>query len=85
MKNLLPLFVLLGLAIGVSAQEIVDFSDLPDISSPSPIPDGYGNLIWTGFFYVDPYMWVAPARASSMGRLTSVRTPLDTKHEATMA
>jgi hypothetical protein len=57
MKNLLLLFVLLGLAIGASAQELMNFSDLPDISSPSPMPNGYGNLNWTGFFYVDPYDW----------------------------
>lgn len=57
MKNLLLLVVLLGLAIGASAQETVNFSDLPDISSPSPVPNGYGNLNWTGFFYVDPYNW----------------------------
>jgi len=36
MKNLLLLFALLGLAVGASAQEIVNFSDLPDASSPSP-------------------------------------------------
>lgn len=57
MKNLLLLFVVLGLAIGASAQELVNFSDLPDISSPSPVPNGYGNLNWTGFFYVDPWNW----------------------------
>jgi hypothetical protein len=57
MKNLLLLFVLLGLALGASAQELVNFSDLPHISNPSPVPDGYGNLTWTGFFYVDPYEW----------------------------
>lgn len=57
MKNLLLLFVLLGLAIGATAQETVNFSDLPLINSPSPIPDGYANLTWTGFFYVDPFQW----------------------------
>ncbi len=57
MKNLLLLFVLLGLAIGASAQELMNFSDLPDISSPSPLPNGYGNLNWTGFFFVDPFQW----------------------------
>jgi len=61
MKNLLLLVLSLGLLFGgataASAQETVNFSDLPDISSPSPVPDGYGNLTWTGFFYVDPYEW----------------------------
>ena len=58
MKNLLLLFVLLALAIGATAQETVNFSDLPNISSPSPVPDGYANLNWTGFFYVNPFEWI---------------------------
>jgi hypothetical protein len=69
MKNLLLLFALLGLAVGASAQEIVNFSDLPDASSPSPIPDGYGNLNWAGFFYVDPYEWAGAGPGFKHGPL----------------
>lgn len=57
MKNLFLLFVLLALAIGAGAQELITFADLPDINNPSPMPNGYGNLNWTGFFYVDPFEW----------------------------
>lgn len=57
MKNLLLLFVLVGLALAANAQELINFADLPDMDSPSPMPNGYGNLNWTGFSYVDPYDW----------------------------
>ena len=58
MKKLLLLVVLLGLAaLGATAQETVNFSDLPDMDNPSPIPNGYGNVTWSGFYFVDPFDW----------------------------
>ena len=57
MKKLALLFLLLALAIGASAQAKIDFANLPDAPSPSPLPNGYGNLNWTGAFYVDPFKW----------------------------
>jgi len=47
----------LALAVGASAQERLNFSDLPLISSPTPMPNGYGQLDWGNFYYVNPYGW----------------------------
>lgn len=57
MKYLTLLILVLGLAIGVNAQSTITFSDLPDISTPSPMPNGYGGVNWSGVFYVDPFGW----------------------------
>lgn len=57
MKNLLLLVVLLALAIGASAQTTINFADLPNVSVPTPLPNGYGNVNWSGVFYVDPAEW----------------------------
>ena len=48
---------LLGLVSGTSAQEKLSFADLPLVSSPSPMPNGYGRMDWSNFFYVNPYNW----------------------------
>jgi hypothetical protein len=48
---------LLALAIGASAQQQLNFSNLPLVNSPSLVPNGYGSLSWGNFFYVDPYTW----------------------------
>jgi hypothetical protein len=57
MKYLTLLVLLLGLAIAASAQGTVNFSNLPDVSSPTPMPNGYGGVNWAGVFYVDPWEW----------------------------
>src|SRR5271157_4235059 len=57
MKNLLLLFVLLGLALAANAQGSFNFSNLPDVSAPTPVPNDYGGVNWTGVFYVDPFEW----------------------------
>jgi len=56
-KTLIVLASLLALAIGASAQQQVNFSQLPLISSPAPVPNGYDQLNWGNFFYVDPFTW----------------------------
>ena len=56
-KTLILVACLLALALGAAAQEDLNFADLPLISSPSPMPNGYGQLNWNNFFYVDPYLW----------------------------
>ena len=48
---------LLALVVGASAQQNINFSNLPLINSPSPLPNGYGQLDWGNFFYVNPYGW----------------------------
>src|SRR5580704_769111 len=51
---ILCLFALLTVA---SAQEQLNFAQLPLINAPSPMPDGYGQLGWSNFYYVNPYGW----------------------------
>ena len=43
-------------ALGAQAQQL-NFSELPFVSSPSPMPSGYGRLNWANVFYVNPYAW----------------------------
>jgi len=57
MKYLTLLVLLLGLTIGASAQGTFNFSYLPDVSIPTPMPNGYGGVNWQGVFYVDPWEW----------------------------
>jgi hypothetical protein len=61
MKRLLAIacltICLVSLAIGADAQEQLNFSQLPLVNSPSPMPNGYGQLGWANFFYVNPYGW----------------------------
>lgn len=47
---------LLSLAFTAQAQQL-NFSQLPFVDSPSPMPAGYGRLNWANFFYVNPYAW----------------------------
>ena len=51
-------FCLLALAAGASAQEQLNFADLPSVSTPSPMPNGYGQLDWGNFFFVDPSQYL---------------------------
>lgn len=45
------------LAFGAQAQDQINFSNLPLVDTPSPMPAGYGRLNWANFFYVNPYAW----------------------------
>jgi len=51
---ILCLFALLTVA---SAQEQLNFAQFPILNIPSPMPDGYGQLDWSNFYYVNPYGW----------------------------
>jgi len=53
-KTLVLLACLVALAMGATAQEQINFSDLPLIGTPAPIPAGYSRLNWSNFWYVDP-------------------------------
>ncbi len=48
---------LLALVVGASAQATLNFSQLPLVDNPTPMPNGYGQLDWGNFFYVNPYGW----------------------------
>jgi len=55
MKNTLVLLACMAaMAIGATAQEQINFSDLPLVGKPAPVPAGYGDLNWSNFWYVDP-------------------------------
>ena len=49
----------LVLAVGAGAQEQINFSDLPLVTTATPVPSGYGGLNWSNFWYVDPGLWAA--------------------------
>ena len=58
MKKTLVLLTIIGaLALAATAQEHLNFADLPRAPMPTPMPDGYGRLNWQNFFYVDPSQW----------------------------
>ena len=58
MKKMLVLLALvLALAFGATAQENLNFGDLPLVSTPTLMPNGYGQLNWTNIYYVDPVLW----------------------------
>jgi hypothetical protein len=61
---ILCLFALLTVA---SAQEQLNFSQLPLINSPSPMPNGYGQLDWVNFFYVNPSGWSGAGPGYKLG------------------
>jgi hypothetical protein len=57
MKYLTLFLLILGLAISAAAQATINFANLPDVSTPSPLPNAYGGVNWSGVFYVDPLKW----------------------------
>lgn len=58
---------LLTLAVGASAQQQLNFSQLPQVNSPMPMPSGYGQLSWGNFFYVDPFEWSGAGTGYKLG------------------
>ncbi len=66
-KTLVLLACLMALAISATAQNQLDFSSLPLLNSPSPVPAGYGQLNWDNFFYVDPYTWSGAGAGYKLG------------------
>lgn len=49
--------VLAMTAMAASAQQQINFADLPLIATPAPLPGGYAGLNWGNFFYVDPILY----------------------------
>jgi len=56
-----------ALLASASAQEQLNFADLPLISSPQPMPNGYGQLSWGNFFYVNPFGWATAGPGYKLG------------------
>ena len=61
MKKLVLWFFLLTLAAYAGAQQTINFADLPDVGTATPLPTGYHSLTWSGVSYVDPF------KATGMG------------------
>lgn len=62
MKSVLSIvglsLLLLGFVMPASAQQNLNFADLPLVNTPSPMPSGYGQLDWgNNLYYVNPYGW----------------------------
>jgi hypothetical protein len=47
----------LALLTGASAQTQINFSSLPLVSMPAPMPSTYNGLNWNNVFFVDPAEW----------------------------
>lgn len=71
MKKVALLLLLVALAISASAQATLDFSDLPDARTPTPMPNGYGNLNWSSVSYVNPFEWSGAGQAYNRYRYRS--------------
>jgi hypothetical protein len=54
MQKVVLWFFMLTLAVYAGAQQTVNFSDLPDVSTATPLPTGYHSLNWSGVLYVNP-------------------------------
>ena len=66
-KTLVTLACLMALATGAIAQEQLNFSNLPLVNSPAMMPNGYGQLSWGNFFYVNPYTWSGAGPGFELG------------------
>src|SRR5271165_5937138 len=78
MKNTLVLIAcMLVLALGATAQEQLNFSDLPLVSTPAPMPNGYGQLNWSNIFYVDPSQWSGAGPGYRDGPIGGTLRPQD--------
>ena len=58
---------LLALTAGAAAQEDLNFADLPLVSVPVTLPNGYGQFEWSNFFYVDPFSWSGASPGDLLG------------------
>jgi len=66
-KTLVLLACVFALTLGATAQEQLAFSDLPLVSTPTLLPNGYGQLAWSNFFYVDPAEWSGAGPGYKLG------------------
>ena len=58
---------LFALTAGAAAQEDLNFADLPLVSVPVTLPNGYGQFEWSNFFYVDPFSWSGASPGDLLG------------------
>ena len=76
-KTLVLLTLALALVLGAAAQENLSFSDLPLVSSPTLMPNGYGQLNWSNIFYVDPSQWSGAGPGYKDGPVGGILRPQD--------
>jgi hypothetical protein len=76
-KTLLLVAFALALAIGATAQENLTFADLPLVSSPTLMPNGYGQLNWDNIFYVNPAQWSGAGPGYKDGPIGGTLRPQD--------
>ena len=76
-KTLVLLSCILVLALGATAQDQLNFSDLPLVSTPTPMPNGYGGLNWSNIFYVDPSEWSGAGPGYRDGPIGGILRPQD--------
>jgi len=78
MKRTLALLVLaLATVTAASAQQNVNFADLPLVSTPTLLPNGYGSLNWSNIFYVDPSQWSGAGLGYKDGPIGGILRPQD--------
>lgn len=78
MKKILVLFAgVLALALGATAQENLNFADLPLVSSPTLMPNGYGQLNWNNIYYVNPNEWSGAGPGYKDGPIGGTLRPQD--------
>lgn len=76
MKKVTLFATILALALAMtmtaSAQQMIDFDDLPDSNTPAALPVPYGGLLWTGMAYVSApqYVWANGTKARGDGFFT---------------
>ena len=76
-KTLVLLAFALALAIGATAQENLNFADLPLVSTPTLMPNGYGQLNWSNIFYVNPGQWSGAGPGYKDGPIGGILRPQD--------
>jgi len=71
MKSLIAMTCLclcvVALLGSASAQEMINFANLPLVKTPSPVPDGYGRLAWSNFYYVNARLWSGSGPGDLLG------------------
>ena len=76
-KTLVLLVFALALVIGATAQENLNFADLPLVSSPTLMPNGYGQLNWSNIYCVNPAQWSGAGPGYKDGPVGGILRPQD--------
>jgi hypothetical protein len=78
MKKTLILFAcVLAQALGATAQENLNFAGLPLVSSPTLMPNGYGQLNWSNIYFVNPFAWSGAGPGYKDGPVGGILRPQD--------